>query len=62
MVLKADKGGAIVVLNKEDYIHKMNEHLNCGSYRSVNSNPIPKVMKQVKKAIMETSLDDKTLL
>jgi len=47
------------VLNKEDYIHKMNEHLSCGSYRRVNSNPIPKVIKQVKKAIMETNLEDK---
>lgn len=45
VVLKVDKGGATVVLNKEDYIHKMNEHLNCGSYRRVSSNPIPKVIK-----------------
>lgn len=45
VVLKADKGGATMVLNKEDYIHKMNEHLSCGSYKKVNSNPIPKVMR-----------------
>ena len=47
------------MLNKEDYIQKMNEHLSCGSYRRVSSNPIPKVITQVKKAIMETNLEDK---
>ena len=59
VVLKADKGGAAVILDKEDYIFKMNEHLNCGSYKKLNKNPIPKIMKEVKKAISESSIDDK---
>lgn len=58
-MFKADKGGETVVLDKEDYIHKMNEHLNYGSYRRINSNTIPKLIKQVKKAIMGTNLEDK---
>lgn len=45
VVLKADKGGETIILDKDDYIHKMKENLNCDSYRRLNSNPIPKVIK-----------------
>ena len=37
----------------------MNENLRCGSYRKLSNNPIPKIMKEVKKTIMESNLDDK---
>lgn len=59
VVLKADKGGAAVILDKEDYTFKMNEHLSCGSYKKLSKNPIPKIMKEVKKAILESNFDDK---
>lgn len=59
MVFKADKGRLAVVLDKEDYICKMKEHLSCGSYNKISANPIPKIMREVKKAILESNLDDK---
>ena len=31
-ILPADKGQATVILNKEDYIKKCNDHLDSGSY------------------------------
>lgn len=51
VVLKADKGGATMILDKEDYICKMNEHLSCGSYKKLSTNPIPKIMREVKMTI-----------
>lgn len=59
VVLKADKGGAVVILDKEDYVCKMTDHLNCGSYKMLSSNPIPKIMKDVKKIISDSNLDEK---
>lgn len=59
VVLKADKGGATVILDKEDYVCKMNEHLSCGSYKKLSNNPIPKIMKEVKKTISKSNLEEK---
>lgn len=59
LVLKVDKGGATVILDKEYYVCKMNEHLRCGSYKKLSNNPIPKIMKEVKKTILESNLEDK---
>lgn len=59
VVLKVDKGRAVVVLDNNDYILKMNENISCSSYRKLNKNPLPKVLKEVKKAILESSLDEK---
>ena len=59
VILKADKGGATVILDRADYNIKMLEHLtNSGSYRKLSSNPISRVTKEVKKAIMNSNLDD----
>jgi predicted GIY-YIG superfamily endonuclease len=60
IILKADKGGATVIMNKEDYITKMNEHLSCGSYIKIPKNPIKKIIKEVKKTINSSNLDEKT--
>ena len=52
VVLKADKGGATVILNKEDYHNKMLDHLlNSGSYKKLDKNPLKKVSKVVALAI-----------
>ena len=60
VVLKADKGGATVLLNSKDYVSKMLDHLSSsGSYRKLGSNPIAKILREVKKVIKESSLDDK---
>lgn len=52
VVLKADKGGGVVILDRDDYKKKMLDHLcNSGSYRKLNKNPIKKVSKAVALAI-----------
>jgi len=59
--LKFDKAGATVVMKKVYYITKMNDHLTTsGSYRKLGSNPISKIIKEVKKSINETNLDERT--
>lgn len=61
VVLKADKGGAMVIMNKIDYNTKMIEHLTTsGSYKKLSNNPISKVIKEVKKVIKESNLDERT--
>jgi hypothetical protein len=58
-ILRADKGGATVVMNKIDYNTKMMEHLTTtGSYKKLDNNPISKVIKEVKKAIKVSNLDE----
>jgi hypothetical protein len=60
VILRADKGGAMVIMNQEDYNKKMNEHLSqSGSYRKISNNPIKKITREVKKAINNSSLDER---
>jgi len=60
VILKADKGGATIIMNYEDYVSKMKDHLyNSGSYKKLEENPISKITRLVKKAIKDTNLDDK---
>jgi hypothetical protein len=60
VILKADKGGATVVMNRMDYNNKMIEHLTTtGSYKKLDNNPISKVVKEVKKAIKSSNLDER---
>jgi hypothetical protein len=59
IILRADKGGAIVVMNKIDYNTKMMEHLTTtGSYKNLDNNPISMIIKEVKKAIKVSNLDE----
>jgi len=47
-ILKVDKGGAVVILDKPDYIHKMVDHLSSsGSYIKLKKNPIKSISKEV---------------
>ena len=39
MVLTADKGVALVIMNTEDYAKKAEDLLNQQTYRSINSDP-----------------------
>ena len=56
VVLKADKGGATVILKKEDYHNKMLDHLlNRGSYKKIAKNPLKKVSKVVALEIKSSS-------
>jgi hypothetical protein len=57
--LKVDKGGSTMVMDKEDYVKKMYEHLNLsGCYKKLNKNPVRKIMKYMSEAIKMSSLDD----
>jgi len=40
VVLRVDKGGTIVFMDKDNYMLKMNEDLNYGSYINLNTNPM----------------------
>jgi hypothetical protein len=60
-ILRADKGRATVVMNQIDYNSKMVEHLSqSGSYRKITSNPITRIIREVKKAIKDSILDEIT--
>ena len=59
--LKADKGGATTILDREDYENKMLEHLSAsGSYKKLSNNPLSKITMEVKRAIKLSLLDDRT--
>ena len=46
VILKEDKGGATVILNKEDYVAKMKTHLYLnGCYKKLNKNPLCRITK-----------------
>jgi hypothetical protein len=50
----------MVVMNEADYNIRMIEHLSqCGSYKKLPNNPIAKIMKEVKIAIKNSSLDNR---
>ena len=56
VVLKADKGGATVILNKDDYCKNMLDHLhNSGSYKKLPKNPLKKISRTVALAIKSSS-------
>jgi len=60
VILKADKGGATVIMNHEDYVNKMKDHLyNSSSYKKLEKISISKITRLVKKAIKDTNLDEK---
>ena len=56
VVLKVDKGGATVILNKDDYHKKMLDHLhNSGSYKKLPKNPLKKISRTMALAIKYSS-------
>ena len=61
VILKAGKGGATILMNMDDYNKKMIEHLTkSGSYKKLDSNPIKKIIRQVKIDINSSNLDERT--
>ena len=47
MVLKDDKGGTTMVMNKNAYINQMYENMFLsGCYRNVNREPLSKIIKE----------------
>ena len=53
IILPADKGRATVVLDKEDYIKKCNEHLTSGPYTILKRDPTRSVVSKVTKKLIE---------
>ena len=49
--LAADKGRATVILNKEDYIRKCNEHLENGPYIKIKKDPTNNVVSQITRKL-----------
>ena len=47
-ILKADKGRAIVSLNKEDYIKKYNDHLDNGPYIKLQQDPTERIKREAR--------------
>ena len=54
----ADKGRATVVLDKEDYIKKCNEHLTSGQYTKLKKDPTSSIVSQVTKKLIELKDDN----
>ena len=51
IILPADKGRATVILNKEDYIRKCNEHLENGPYIKIKKDPTSSVVSQITRKL-----------
>jgi hypothetical protein len=59
VVLKVDKGGAVVIMNKDNYIGKMLDHLNSnGSYKKLNKNLLNNIAREVSNAIKLSYIND----
>lgn len=50
---KADKGNAVVILDKEDYDNQMNDKITTGPYRQLRVDPLPGMVRHVEKTIKE---------
>ena len=47
-ILPADKGRATVILNKEDYIKKCNDHLDSGPYIKLKKDPTERIKREAR--------------
>ena len=53
IILPADIGRATVVLDKEDYMKKCNEHLTSGPYTKLKKDPTSSIVSKVTKKLIE---------
>ena len=65
IITKADKGGAVVIIDADDYIRKANRQLNnTDSYKKIPNGPTESNRNEVNNTInelkMQRLLDDKT--
>lgn len=62
MYLKADKGNAVVVLNKNDYVNTVENSLKNGPYKVLDKNPLNNYVRQVNNTLKHcTNIIDKKL-
>ena len=64
MVLTADKGVALVVLDKEDYIQKVHSLLDQPAYKTINRDPTNRIKAKIiqipRRIKRETGVDEGT--
>ena len=51
IILPADKGRSTVILNKQDYINKCQDHLNNGPYTKIKKDPTESVKKEARQKL-----------
>ena len=51
MHVKADKGNAIVIINKEDYLSKTLDFINKNKFIKIKKDPTDKYQKEIKEVI-----------
>ena len=51
IILPADKGRSTVILNKQDYINKCQDHLNNGPYTKIQKDPTESVKKEARQKL-----------
>lgn len=51
--IKADKGNALVIMDKEEYNKRVEEKLKNGSFEELKGNPMPESMKRVEKTLAQ---------
>ncbi|GJQ83520.1 hypothetical protein Trydic_g15987 [Trypoxylus dichotomus] len=56
IVIRADKGNAIVVMDRQDYNMKIQMLLDTDHYKKLNKDPTTKVEKKTRDAIKESSI------
>jgi len=57
VILKADKGGASIILDKVDYLKKMLDHLcNSGSYKKLINTPLKRISKNSSLPIKSSNI------
>ena len=63
VILPADKGRSIVILNREDYLEKCMDHLNNGPHQLLKKDPTTKIktktLKQLKILKGKEFIDNK---
>ena len=58
IILLAHRGRATVVLDKEDYTKKCNEHLTSGPYTKLKKDPTSSIVSKVTKKLIELIRDN----
>jgi hypothetical protein len=46
--LKADKGNSVVILDKEDYVERVNKLIENGAYTQLPKTPLPRMIRETR--------------
>ncbi|XP_046407088.1 uncharacterized protein LOC124171582 [Ischnura elegans] len=56
LIVQADKGNAAVVMDKEEYMHKLSTLLQEDTYHEIKADPTAKIQKQIKALLFQSSV------